>query len=211
MKILDCGAGGPLPPLSIFAEQGMMAHGIDASEAQVARAQEFARRSELPLSIQIGDKRKIPYEDASFDAVYEQYSMCHLTKADTAVAVSEMYRVLKPGGSALLGVVSQECWPLSSFGEERAPGERWIQEDGEERCHSLFTDAEADALVAAWEISMKEKAILYVGGDSLTQEAWQELRQEAPMDCSSEDWIQLFSPRAILCRYAHTYYILRKV
>jgi ubiquinone/menaquinone biosynthesis C-methylase UbiE len=32
--------------------------------------------------------------------------MCHLSKADTARAVSEMHRVLKPGGLGFLGVIS---------------------------------------------------------------------------------------------------------
>lgn len=36
----------------------------------------------------------MPFEAETFDYVYEHYSMCHLSKKDTALAIDEMYRVL---------------------------------------------------------------------------------------------------------------------
>ena len=102
----------------------MDTHGIDISEKQVERARQFIDRSGLPIHLQTGDMRQIPYDDGAFDYVYEQHSMCHLSKADTAAVIGEIHRVLKPGGIAFLGVASQDCWPLSSYGEERSPGER---------------------------------------------------------------------------------------
>lgn len=209
-KILDCGAGGPVPPLAIFAEQGMDAFGIDISEKQVEQARRFVDQTSLPIHLQTGDMRRIPYDDETFDYVYEHYSMCHLSKADTAVAIGEMRRVLKPGGGAFLGVVSRDCWPLSSYGEERSPGERWMIEGGEERCHSLFTDLESDALVSSWEIGLKERAVLHVGGDQTTEEEWKILHSEAPILCSLDEWMAFYSTRRDIYRYVHVYYYLKK-
>jgi len=209
-KILDCGAGGPVPPLAIFAEQGLDAYGIDISESQIAKAQEFSRQTGLTIHLQQGDMRRIPFEDNTFDYVYEHYSMCHLSKADTAVAISEMRRVLKPEGIAFLGVVSQDCWPLSSYGEERAPGERWMIEGGEETCHALFTDEESDQLLAAWDIAHKEKAVSFVGGESLAEEEWEALYPEAPATCSREEWTAQYTKRTNLCKYVHAYYYVEK-
>lgn len=209
-KILDCGAGGPVPPLAIFAEQGMEAYGIDISEEQVTKARQFIDQTGLSIHLRTGDMRQIPYDDETFDYVYEHYSMCHLTKADTAIAIGEMRRVLKPEGLAFLGVVSEDCWPLSSYGEERAPGERWMMEDGEERCHSLFADAELDQLVSAWDIALREKSFYCVGGEQVSEEEWKSLHREAQTPCSVEDWIGRYPERTNMFRYVHTYYYLEK-
>lgn len=209
-KILDCGAGGPVPPLAVFAEQGLDAYGIDISHVQVSKAQEFAAQSNLSIQLQTGDMRQMPFDDDTFDYVYEHYSMCHLTKADTAIAIEEMKRVLKPGGIAFLGVVSQDCWPLSSYGEERSPGERWMIEGGEETCHALFTDQESDQLLAAWDIAFKEKAIAYVGGEQVSEDAWKALHPEAQRECSLVNWMEQYPERTRLFRYVHTYYYLEK-
>ena len=43
-SVLDCGAGGELPPLALFYENGYAASGIDIDEAQVQKALCFAHR-----------------------------------------------------------------------------------------------------------------------------------------------------------------------
>jgi len=209
-KILDCGAGGRVPPLAIFAEQGMDAYGIDISPEQIERSRTFCQETGLPIQLDVADMRSLPFGDVFFDYVYEHYSMCHLNKADTAQAIAEMHRVLKPGGIAFLGVVSQDCWPLSSYGEEREPGERWMTEDGKLVCHSLFTDREADALVSGWDVAWKERITLHVGGESVTQEEWMDLHEEAPRPCTREEWDQHYPDRQNFYRYVHLYYFLNK-
>ena len=132
-KILDCGAGGPVPPLALFAQQGFEAWGIDISEEHLEEANRFSEESGLDIHLQSGDMREIPFEDETFDYVYEHYAMCHLSKKDTARAIDEMHRVLrKHEGLCFLGVISMDCQPKAGFGEEQAPGEFWGQEGGEE-------------------------------------------------------------------------------
>ena len=208
--ILDCGAGGPMPPLAIFAEQGMECFGIDISESQLKRARAFADRTELALHLQRADMRNLPFGDASFNYVYEHYSMCHLNAADTARAIAEMRRVLTPSGLAFLGVISDRCWPLSAYGEERNPGEYWMVEGGEETLHCLFSDEASDVLVADWEVLAKEKAVLHVGGDDASKEDWAALHPEAPKPCSLDEWMARYERRRNDYRYIHTYYVLRK-
>jgi hypothetical protein len=138
--------------------------------------------------------------------------MCHLSKRDTAQAVGEMYRVLKPGGLCFLGVISTDSWPGSLFGQERAPGEYWGEEDGQETLHSMFTDREADDLVSALEIVSKEKAVRYMRSMAaeLSLEAWMELRQEARDECSAAAWQARYDCRANAFQYTHLYYVLEK-
>ena len=90
--ILDCGVGGKQPPLSLFEEYGFDAWGIDISEQQIERALAFSQQFDLRLDIQQGDMRCIPFEDERFDFIYEFYSICHLSKANTGLAIMEMKR-----------------------------------------------------------------------------------------------------------------------
>ena len=59
-KILDCGAGGPVPPLALFAQHGFEACGIDISEEHLEKANRFCEESGLDIHLQSGDMRKIP-------------------------------------------------------------------------------------------------------------------------------------------------------
>ncbi len=211
-KVLDCGAGGPVPPLALFHQHGFEAWGIDTSEEQLEKARQFCQEQGIELHLRRGDMRQIPFADGSFDYAYEHYSMCHLSRHDTAQAVGEMVRVLRPGGLCLLGVISLDSWPKSFFGEEREPGEYWMEEGGHGLTrHSMFTDAEADDLVSAFEILSKEKHATYLretAGETSPQE-WMELLQEAE-GYSPEGWRARYEDRRNAFQYAHLFYILRK-
>jgi ubiquinone/menaquinone biosynthesis C-methylase UbiE len=170
-KVLDCGAGGPVPPLALFAQQGFEAWGIDISEAHLNEARQFCKDNGVDIHLQPGDMREIPFEDDTFDYVYEHYAMCHLSKQDTARAIDEMHRVLKKEGLCFLGVISMDTEPKTGFGEEKSPGEYWGQEGGGDTLHSLFTDAEIEELLSDWEVLSKEKRIQYHNGKDEMQYA----------------------------------------
>ena len=211
-KVLDCGAGGPVPPLALFHQHGFETWGIDTSEAQLDRARRFCEEQGIELHLRRGDMRRIPFADESFDFVYEHYSMCHLSKQDTAQAVGEMVRVLRRGGLCLLGVISLDSRPKAVFGEEREPGEYWMDEGGHGLTrHSMFADGEADDLVSAFEIVSKEKHVTYLretAAETSLQE-WMELLQEGD-GYSPEEWRARYEDRRNAFRYVHLFYTLRK-
>ena len=212
-KILDCGAGGSIPPLALFDQFGFETWGIDISAEQMEKARQFCISHDIDARLRLGDMRSLPFEIESFDYVYEHYAMCHLNKTDTAVAVREMQRVLKPGGYCFLGVISTDCWPRSFFGEEREPGEYWGEEGGEQNVlHSMFTDREADGLVANWEIVVKEKQVRYLreAAAQMSIKEWIDLYGEAEQRCSAETWREQYLQRADKFQYVHLYYCLKK-
>ena len=212
-RILDCGAGGELPPLLLFREHGLEGWGIDISPEALEKARKAGQHKGVQLHLEEADMRRIPYSEGTFDYIYEHYSMCHLSKADTARAVSEMHRVLKPGGLGFLGVISADTWPKSIFGEEVGPGEyRGPESDREHVLHSLFTDPEADQLVEDWEILRKSKQVHYLHqpADELTREEWQELFSESCGDVAESEWGDLYESRRDCFQYAHLYYFLKK-
>ena len=210
IKILDCGAGGPAPPLALFSELGYQAFGIDISDEQLALARQYCDQKGIEVDFRKADMRQIPFDDNSFDCVYEHYSMCHLGKKETAAAISEMYRVTREKGFCFLGLISRDTWPKSFFGEEKEPGEYWGLEDVKDKRHSMFTDQEGDQLVAGWEILSKVKRVTYLreAAREISETEWMEWCPSA--EHSDEDWHKEYQQRENMVTYAHTYYTLRK-
>jgi ubiquinone/menaquinone biosynthesis C-methylase UbiE len=213
-KILDCGAGGAIPPLALFHQHGFETWGIDISLDELEKARQFCTQAGIELGLKQGDMRSIPFEDQSFDFVYEHYSMCHLDKRDTAVAVNEMWRVLKPGGLCFLGVISTDSWPHSLFGEERAPGEFYGEEGGVPNVlHSLLRDQEMDEIVSPWTVLAKEKHVQYLrqAAAETSMEEWMRLYPQAEDGFNKEEWQAKYASRmAMAFRYCHLYYFLKR-
>jgi ubiquinone/menaquinone biosynthesis C-methylase UbiE len=161
-KILDCGAGGPRPPLALFHNYGYETHGIDISESAIAVSDKFVREYGLNLNIIKGDMREIPFDDSSFSFVYSQNSICHLTKRDTMKSIKEMGRVLKPGGYLLVDFMSAESsyYGSPSLGEEVGIGEyQYIDDNGDTVLHSFHVDNESDKYFIGLQIIRKVKTI----------------------------------------------------
>ena len=146
-NVLDCGAGGPRPPLALFYDRGYETHGIDISEPAIAASEKFAKEHDMDLNIIKGNMREIPFDDASFSFVFSQNSICHLTKKDVTKAIREMGRVLKPGGYLLVDFMSTESSYYGSpfLGEEVGDGEyQYIDDDGDKVFHCFHSDGESD-------------------------------------------------------------------
>jgi ubiquinone/menaquinone biosynthesis C-methylase UbiE len=213
IKILDCGAGGPVPPLVLFHEQGFETWGIDISNEQLELARQYCNEKGLQINFRQGDMCRIPFDDENFDCVYEHYSMCHLSKVETAKAISEMHRVTRKQGLCFLGVISTDSWPKSSYGEEKEPGEFWLREGADSGLHSMFTDEEADQLVGAWKVLSKEKRVIYLqdAGEQTTIDAWMDLYAGMETEYTKDEWRDQYKQRANKFNYSHLYYFLEKL
>ncbi len=72
--------------------------GLDISESFVRIARENARCEGVAIEFTRGDAAHMPYPDASFDAVVCVAAFKNF--ADPVGAIDEMFRVLRPGGTA---------------------------------------------------------------------------------------------------------------
>ena len=84
------------------SRQGARAYGVDISEPTVVQARVPFAVESVPLRAAAADVRALPFQDASFDAVYSMGTIEHFD--ETERAVEEIARVLKPGGRAIVGV-----------------------------------------------------------------------------------------------------------
>jgi ubiquinone/menaquinone biosynthesis C-methylase UbiE len=83
--------------------------GIELSPAMLAIARKRAADLGRDADLQQGDAEHLPYGDASFDTVVCALALC--TIPDPATAISEMKRVLVPGGRLLLLDHIASTWP----------------------------------------------------------------------------------------------------
>lgn len=80
--------------------QGARTFGVDISEPTVRQARAAFDRNGLLCAV--SDVRRLPFADASFDAIYSMGTIEHFD--ETEQAVHEVARVLKPGGRGIIGV-----------------------------------------------------------------------------------------------------------
>jgi SAM-dependent methyltransferase len=91
-----CGIGSYAVRL---AQRGAIVQGIDISDAAIERARASAGAAgEQRVQFAVGDAEALDFPDASFDVVCGTGILHHL---DIARAVSEIKRVLRPGGRAV--------------------------------------------------------------------------------------------------------------
>jgi ubiquinone/menaquinone biosynthesis C-methylase UbiE len=101
-NILDIGCGtGHLA--GELMQRGYTAWGVDLSEGMV----EYARQHYNPDRFRVGDIERIPFPDNTFDAVMCLGVMEYLEKDE--LALREMWRVLKPGGRAVITTPNILC------------------------------------------------------------------------------------------------------
>lgn len=94
-SVLDIGCG-PGADLEKMNQQARSAVGVDLSETMIKAAQ-----GRVPTAkVLIGRATDLPFSDGSFDAVWARALLIHVPDVETAV--SEVARVLKPGGRVVL-------------------------------------------------------------------------------------------------------------
>jgi ubiquinone/menaquinone biosynthesis C-methylase UbiE len=97
--VLDLACGAGTTSLYLSEKYGCKVQGIDISERLIADANTRLAESKNPdrIRFDIGDARSLPYPDNTFDVVIAQAFFVLID--DKEKALTEIYRVLKPGGS----------------------------------------------------------------------------------------------------------------
>jgi SAM-dependent methyltransferase len=154
-EVLDCGAGGSKPPLSLFYHYGYKTFGIDIDEDAVAEAQRFSVENHTPLDIIYGDMRSIPFSSERFSFIYSFNAIDFMTKPDIAVSMKEITRVLKADGLCyvnFLSVDDAETWEPFC---QTAPAMDLLKSEN----FAHFEDDEADVYFDDYVILRKEKRL----------------------------------------------------
>jgi SAM-dependent methyltransferase len=102
-RVLDVGCGTGVVALTA-ARIGASVTTLDLTPELLARARENAEMANLHVDWHEGDVEQLPFEPESFDVVMSQFG--HMFAPRPEVAVSEMLRVLRRGGT-----IAFSTWP----------------------------------------------------------------------------------------------------
>ena len=129
-RILDAGCG-PGRDLGIFAEHGHEAVGFELNP-------EFAAMANRRAPTVCGDLRNVAenFREGSFDGVWAQASLVHLSEAETVDVVAQLARLLRPGGRFFTCV--------KTVGETG-----WLDEPDGLRWYTVWEPPQFGSLVAA--------------------------------------------------------------
>jgi SAM-dependent methyltransferase len=128
-SVLDLGSGPGRDGL-LLQNKGLSITCLDASSTMVKLCQEKG------LTAVQGDILNIPFADDTFDGLWSYTSLLHLKKAQMGEALSEIKRVLKPGGTWGLGMIAGEG---ELYRESAGVGQpRWFAFYSEQELMELF-------------------------------------------------------------------------
>lgn len=114
-SILDFGCGLGRHAV-YFAKQGFQVSAFDLSEEGVAHLKKWAEAENLSIDACVADMMQLPYPDNSFDAAYLYHVISHTDSNGIRSILSELSRVLKPGGRVFLTLCSKESWSFREAG-----------------------------------------------------------------------------------------------
>ncbi|WP_425092284.1 bifunctional 2-polyprenyl-6-hydroxyphenol methylase/3-demethylubiquinol 3-O-methyltransferase UbiG [Tropicimonas sp. S265A] len=109
-QVLDLGCAGGFMAEAI-AKKGAWVTGIDPAAQAISAAQAHAAETGLEIRYDVGVGEALPYDDDAFDIVVCVDVLEHV--ADLSKVLSEVDRVLKPGGVFLFDTINRN--PLARF------------------------------------------------------------------------------------------------
>jgi SAM-dependent methyltransferase/uncharacterized protein YbaR (Trm112 family) len=95
------------------AKKGFSVVGIDPSLGAVMAARRIAKELNLDIKYLVADGRFLPFRDNRFKKVYSYSVLQHLSKDDARKTISQINRVLEPGGLAKIQMANK--WGLRSI------------------------------------------------------------------------------------------------
>jgi SAM-dependent methyltransferase len=98
-KVLDV-ACGPGTLTLLAAEAGRSVSSIDFSPQMVRNLKRRLNGAQQGADVREGDAQALPWGDAEFDAAFSMFGLMFFP--DRAKGLSELHRVLKPGGAAVV-------------------------------------------------------------------------------------------------------------
>ncbi len=102
-RLLDVACGTGVVAVTA-ARLGTRVTGLDLTPELLERARENARIAGVDIEWHQGDVEQLPFDDGTYDMVLSQFGHIFAPRPD--VAIAEMLRVLKPGGT-----IAFSTWP----------------------------------------------------------------------------------------------------
>lgn len=106
-RVIEIGCGLGIDSIK-FAKAGARLTCVDLSETSVQCTRKLLQQRGFAADVHLGNIERLDFPDGSFDVAYAYGVLQHV--ADQGKAISEIYRVLKPGGEALVVLYHARSW-----------------------------------------------------------------------------------------------------
>lgn len=113
--VLDLGCGLGRHSL-LFAKYGFEVSACDISEVAVEQTAKAAKTLGFDIKTTQCDMLELPYADNSFDALFSFLVISHTDTEGFRKVLSEIKRVLSPGGSVFLTLCAKDTWSFCEAG-----------------------------------------------------------------------------------------------
>jgi len=114
-KVLDLGTGLGRHAI-LFAQQGLEVSALDISEYGINHLKGWAENEGLNIDAVVGDMLALPYDDNSFDCVFIYHAISHGDTTGVKKIISEIERVLRPGGELFTSMCSKDAFEFEKAG-----------------------------------------------------------------------------------------------
>ncbi len=153
---VGCGTGSNL---KFLHDQGFRVYGIDFSKTAIEKSLE---KVPIPNRILEGNFQSLPFPDSSFDLVVDRAALWY--SSDLEGAISEIYRVLKPGGKFFFTPCHENSDERADIRfvqseeeiQELIPYSKWLHERLE--LVSVYDMLKGDPLVSYFRVTAKKES-----------------------------------------------------
>ena len=158
-KILDLGCGLGRNSL-YFYEQGFNVTAVDGSPSAIEKFEAICKQKDYKIDIKLCDMHSLLFENSTFDAVFSFHVIYHTDSKGIKKVISEIDRVLKPGGELLVTLNSKNNTSYLKNLNYKIDENTIIKQDGIEKGlpHYFVNEQEAKSLLSNFEI----QKLLYV-------------------------------------------------
>jgi SAM-dependent methyltransferase len=106
-RLLEVGCGASID-LIRFARAGAIVTGVDLADVSIELGRKNFEQNGLEADLYVMNGEHLEFDDNSFDVVYAHGVLQYTANAQRIV--NELYRVLRPGGEAILMVYNKNSW-----------------------------------------------------------------------------------------------------
>ena len=178
-RILDLGCGGGRHAI-LMAQEGFTTQATDRSAAGVEETKKRAKEAGLNIECITSQTTNLPYEDKFFDALLCYGMLCYLERRQLEITISEIHRILKPGGEAFIMTRSDGDFRIKSSYHLESTTYR-IEGDSSEdypakgeigMIHSFLSKEDVDALFSSFSNLKLDRSTLSVKQGVYVNDDW---------------------------------------